>query len=154
MSDIYPTDSEAPTTKANSNEEVNTFTIGSRQIDFDTHPHVAEAESRHMIERNQHTHGASNSSERRAQAKALPSKDANEKAAMALDIPSIPATKRRASDAAWNRDRLFEARERVEELKASMNARLHDTSNIAFEADVAALQSAAERMQSEASKHR
>ena len=91
--------------------------------------------------------GASNASERRAQARAAPSLHANKKAAMALDIPSMQATKRRMSDAVWNQDLLGQSRARLKELKASMNARLHDASNILFEVDVAALHFAVEKMQ-------
>ena len=66
----------------------------------------------------------------------------------------MPVTKRSASDHAWNKDRLGGARARVEELKVKMNAHLHINSTIVFEADVAALHSAAKFMQRDSTKHR
>lgn len=115
-------------------------------IDFAGHPHVSE------IEEMQTSGGcgilatpaASNAAERRAHARALPTKKANAKAETELDIPAMPATKRRASDEAWNKERQGGARARVDNLKATMNEHLHITSTIVFEAYIAALHSAAE----------
>ena len=73
---------------------------------------------------------------------------------MSLDISSMPATKRRASDDSWNKNRLDGARARVEELKATINAHLHSTFIIVFEADVTALHCTAEAMHLDATKHR
>lgn len=84
----------------------------------------------------------------------LPSDETNAKAALALEILPMPATKRRASYDAWSEDRLGGAMARIEELKATMNAHIHNTSTIVVEAEVAALHSAAEAMQHDAAKHR
>ena len=129
---------------------------GPVAFDFATHPHVTESEVRQRRERAQllDTLGVSNSAERRARARALPAHTANVNAAMALDIPAMLATKRRATDDAWNKDRLGEARAGVEELKATMNAHVLDISNAVFDANIAALHNAVDKMQHEAAKHR
>lgn len=65
-------------------------------IDFAAHPHVAETEARKTVERAYilSTLGASNAGERRAHARARTPTEENAKEAMALDILSMPATKR------------------------------------------------------------
>lgn len=64
-----------------------------------------------------------NSSKRLVHTRAQPVTAENKKKAAAIDIPRIPATKRRASDEAWNRNRLIEYRSPVENLTATMNVR-------------------------------
>lgn len=66
----------------------------------------------------------------------------------------MPTNKRRDTDDAWNKNRLGKVRERVEGLKAAMNAHSHIPSAIVFDAGVAALHNAAEAMNHEALKHR
>lgn len=97
---------------------------------------------------------ASNAAEIRAHDRAHPVACEKAKEATALDLLTMPATKRRATDESWNKDLLGNARARVEELKANINAQIHINSTTIFDADIAALHTSSENMRHEAAHHR